>query len=93
MSRIAWDIAEAGHLEVDLVHHCGASVRGEYIYTLQWVDVASGWCEIFPIFGRGFLVMQDAFAYLLQRLPFPVNEFHPDNGDEFFNQFLLRYFQ
>ena len=93
MSRIAWDIAEAGHLEVDLVHHCGASAHGEYIYTLQWVDVATGWCEIFPMFGRGFLVMQDAFAYLLQRLPFPVNEFHPDNGDEFFNKFLLRYFQ
>lgn len=93
MSRIAWDIAEAGHLEVDLVHHCGASVRGEYIYTLQWVDVASGWCEIFPIFGRGFLVMQDAFEYLHQRIPFQVIEFHPDNGDEFFNQFLLRYFE
>ncbi len=93
MSRIAWDIAEAGHLEVDLVHHCGASVRGEYIYTLQWVDVASGWCEIFPIFGRGFLVMRDAFEYLHQRIPFPVIEFHPDNGDEFFNQFLLRYFE
>ena len=93
MSRIAWDIAEAGHLEVDLVHHCGASVRGEYIYTLQWVDVASGWCEIFPIFGRGFLVMRDAFEYLHQHIPFPVIEFHPDNGDEFFNQFLLRYFE
>ncbi len=92
MSRIAWDLAEPGHLEVDLVHHGGASAHGEYIYTLQWVDVASGWCEIFPIFGRGFLVMRDAFEYLLQRLPFPVNEFHPDNGDEFFNQFLLRYF-
>ena len=92
MSRIAWDIAEAGHLEVDLVHHCGASAHGEYIYTLQWVDVATGWCEIFPMFGRGFLVMQDAFAYLLQRIPFSVNEFHPDNGDEFFSQFLLRYF-
>lgn len=93
MSRIEWDIGEAGHLEVDLVHHCGDSVSGEYIHGLQMVDVASGWCEIVPIFGRSFRAMADGFDYLLARLPFPVIEIHPDNGGEFFNQFLLHYFQ
>lgn len=91
MGRIAWDIAEAGHLEVDLVHHCGDSASGEYIHGLQMVDVASGWCEIVPIFGRSFRAMTDGFDYLLARLPFPVIELHPDNGSEFFNHFLLRY--
>jgi len=93
MSRIEWDIGEAGHLEVDLVHHCGDSASGEYIHGLQMVDVASGWCEIVPIFGRSFRAMSDGFDYLLARLPFPVIEIHPDNGGEFFNHFLLRYFQ
>ncbi|NPV86270.1 MAG: hypothetical protein HPY45_09720 [Anaerolineae bacterium] len=31
MRKIAWDIAEPGHFEVDLVHHCGESAVGEYI--------------------------------------------------------------
>lgn len=93
MRRIDWDIAEAGHLEVDLVHHCGESTNGEYIHGLQMVDVASGWCEIVPIFGRSSRTMADGFDYLLTRLPFPALEIHPDNGAEFFNHFLLRYFR
>lgn len=35
MSRIEWDISEAGHLEVDLVHHCGGSANGESIHGLR----------------------------------------------------------
>lgn len=93
MGRIEWDIAEAGHLEVDLVHHCGESTQGEYIHGLQMVDVVSGWCEIVPIFGRSTRSVTDGFDYLLARLPFPVLEIHPDNGSEFFNQALLRYFR
>ncbi len=93
MSRIDWDVAEVGHLEVDLVHHCGESTNGEYIHGLQMLDVASGWCEIVPIFGRSSRSMADGFDYLLARLPFPVSELHPDNGAEFFNYFLLRYFR
>jgi hypothetical protein len=40
--RIPRDIGELGHLEMDLVHHCGDVTAGEYIYTLQLVDVATG---------------------------------------------------
>jgi len=37
--------------------------------------------------------MADGFDYLLARLPFAVQEIHPDNGAEFFNQHLLRYWK
>jgi hypothetical protein len=93
MSKIAWDIEEAGHFEVDLVHHCGETAHGEYIHTLQMVDVATGWSEIAAIFGRSYRVMTDGFTYLLARLPFAILELHPDNGAEFFNQFLLRFWK
>ncbi|MFN2233490.1 MAG: integrase [Anaerolineales bacterium] len=93
MSRIAWNIAEAGHFEVDLVHHGGENTQGEYIHTLQMVDVATGWSEIAAIFGRSYRVMTNGFEYLLARLPFPILELHPDNGAEFFNQFLLRFWE
>jgi len=93
MSKIAWDIAEAGHFEVDLVHHSGENAIGEYIHTLQMVDIATGWSEIVAVFGRSYRVMADGFDYLLARLPFEVQEIHPDNGVEFFNQNLLRYWK
>jgi len=93
MSKIAWDIAEAGHFEVDLVHHGGESAAGEYVHTLQMVDVATGWSEGVAVYGRSYRVMADGFDYLLTRVPFAVQEIHPDNGAEFFNHHLLRYWK
>jgi hypothetical protein len=92
-SKIAWNIKEVGHFEVDLVHHCGVTTTGEYIHSLQMIDVATGWSELVPIFGRSFRVMSNGFDFLLSRLPFPVLEIHPDNGAEFFNQFLIHYWE
>jgi hypothetical protein len=93
MERIPWDIQEPGHLEVDLVHHCGPSASGEYVHTLQVVDVATGWSERRAILGRSYVVTQDAFRYVLKRLPFPVRKVHPDNGPEFFNNHMRRFWK
>ncbi len=93
MRRIAWDEAQPGHFEVDLVHHCGASTEGQYVHTLQVIDVATGWSECTPLLGRSFLAMQDGFAAILNRLPIPILELHPDNGGEFLNAFLLKYWK
>lgn len=89
--RIAGDIGEPGHLEVDLVHHCGPATRGEYVHTLHLVDVATGWSEPVGVLGRSFVVMRDGFQRCEARLPFPVQELHPDNGAEFLNNHMMRY--
>jgi hypothetical protein len=93
MKRIPWDEAEPGHFEVDLVHHSGPSVSGEYVHSLQMVDVTTGWSERVAVLGRSFRVMSAGFQRCLERLPFPVLEIHPDNGSEFFNHHLLRFFR
>jgi len=61
-----------------LVHHCGPSASGEYVCTIQMIDVATGWSERRAVLGRSYLVMEDAFRYILTRLPFPIVEIHPD---------------
>ena len=91
MRRIAWDEAEPGHFEVDLVHHSGPVTEGEYVHTLQLVDVATGWSERVAVLGRSQRAMEAAFRRVLARLPFPVRELHPDNGGEFFNHHLVRF--
>jgi hypothetical protein len=91
MKRLSWKIERPGFFESDLMHHFGPSASGEYVYTVQWIDVATGWSERRAVLGRSSLVMEDAFLIFLARLPFPVLEIHPDNGAEFFNHHMLRF--
>ena len=99
MKRIPWNETQPGHpssssgcdFEVDLVHHSGPNPSGQYLHTLQMIDVATGWSERVAVLGRSYLVMQDGFRRALARLPFPLLGIHPDNGSEFFNHHLLRF--
>ena len=93
MRKIPFDTTEPGHFEVDLVLHCDENHSGEFIHTIQMTDVATGWGEIQAVFGRSYRVMEDGFQCILGNLPIPVIEIHPDNGNEFFNQHLLRFWQ
>src|SRR6266496_107656 len=93
MGRIPWDISDPGHFEVDLVHHNGESSAGLYGHTIQLVDVATGWSERVAVMGRGQSAMEVGFRRIVERLPFPIRELHPDNGSEFFNQHLVRFWK
>ncbi len=93
MKRVPWDEPQPGHFEVDLVHHSGPTTAGEYVHTLQLVDVATGWSERWAVLGRSYTVLEDAFQGILARLPFPVLELHPDNGSEFLNAHLVRFWR
>ncbi len=42
MERLSWTIQTPGSFETDLVHHCGPVTAGEYLHTLQLVDIATG---------------------------------------------------
>lgn len=91
--RIPWDEKVPGHFEIDLVHHCGISPSGQYVHSLQMIDVATGWSECVAVLGRSYLVIQDGFRRLENRLPFPIVEIHPDNGSEFLNDHLVRFWR
>jgi hypothetical protein len=91
--RLPWDEQRPGYFEADTVFHCGATASGEFMCTVQMIDVATGWSERVAVLGRSYLVMEDAFRRMLARLPFPVLEVHPDNGSEFMNHHLLRFWQ
>lgn len=93
MKRIPWNIAEPGHCEVDLVHHSGASSADEYGHSLQVIDVATGWSERVMLLGRSYQAMREAFERICERVPFAILELHPDNGPEFFNWHMVRYWK
>jgi len=88
-----WDEQKPGFIEIDLVAHCGDSGAGEFLYTLNAVDVATGWTECEPVANKGQVAVFEALQRIRQRLPFPLLGIDSDNGSEFINMHLLRYCQ
>jgi len=88
-----WQENKPGFLEIDLVAHCGESVEGFYLNTLCTVDVASGWSECLPVWGKGQERVGGAVHKIRQRLPFALLGLDSDNGSEFINQHLFTYCQ
>jgi hypothetical protein len=50
-----WEVTLPGYLEIDLVSHSGSSASGEFIYTLDGVDISTGWVERQAVMGKGQL--------------------------------------
>ena len=86
-----WDDAQPGFLELDLVAHCGDSAGGEYIYTLDTVDVSTGWSECVAVPNRGQHAVFEALQLIRRRLPFPLRGIDSDNDSAFINDHLYRY--
>lgn len=86
-----WQGVAPGSLQADLVNHCGQSVEDFYLTTLVSVDVATGWVEVEPVWGKGQQRVRSAFHRQRTRLPFSVAALHTDNGGEFINQVLYPY--
>jgi hypothetical protein len=86
-----WNDAKPGFLEIDLAAHCGESTEGEYLATLDCVDVSTGWCECIVPRNRGEQAVLAALDQIRQRLPMPLLGIDSDNGSEFINSYLNHY--
>ena len=85
------DRTQLGNIQIDLVEHCGQSVRGEYIHTLSSTDVGSGWWEGEAVMGRSQEAVFNGLKRVRSRFPFSFKEIHSDNGTEFINWHFFRY--
>lgn len=47
-----WDESRPGFIEADTVAHCGNSVAGMFVYSLNTVDIATGWSEARALWGH-----------------------------------------
>jgi hypothetical protein len=88
-----WDVTLPGYLEIDLVSHSGASGAGEFLYTLDCVDIATGWVERQAVMGKGQHGIVEALREIEQRLPFRLRGIDSDNGSEFINAHLFNFCQ
>lgn len=87
----AWNGAQPGFLEIDLVAHCGPHIDGSFLYTLTLTDVATCWTECLPLLHRGQEAVLEGIRQARKRFPFPILGIDTDNGGEFINELLVAY--
>lgn len=87
-----WDESKPGFLEADTVAHCGESLAGMFVYTLDTIDIATGWTEQRAVWGKGETGVLEQIKDIEKSLPFPLLGFDSDNGSEFLNYHLFRHF-
>jgi hypothetical protein len=87
-----WDISGPGFMEADTVAHCGNSMAGDFIWSLTLTDIHSGWTECRATWNKGAHGVIEQIKDIETHLTFPLKGFDCDNGSEFLNYHLLRYF-
>jgi len=88
-----WDVTTPGYLEMDLVSHSGASAVGDFLHTLDAVDIHTGWVERQAVRGKGQHGILQALTTIEQQLPFALRGLDSDNGSEFINSHLVAFCQ
>jgi hypothetical protein len=86
-----WDLTKPGYMEADSVAHCGASLAGDFIWSLTYTDIWSGWTEGRAVWNKGAAGVLAATREVEQALPFALLGFDCDNGGEFLNHHLWAY--
>jgi hypothetical protein len=80
-----------GFVEADLVLHCGATLKGEFVHTLTVTDVSTGWTENMALKNGAHRWVIEAMTVIEARLPFPLVGLDTDNGGEFINHALINW--
>lgn len=88
-----WEESEPGFLETDLVAHCGESAAGQYVSTVDCVDIATAWSEQRAVWGKGETDTLEQIKDIEDCLPFALKGFDCDNDGAFLNWHLVRHFQ
>lgn len=88
-----WDVTKPGWLEADSVAHCGTSLEGDFIWSVTYTDIFSGWTSLRAVWNKGAQGVVAATRAVEAALPFAIEGFDCDNGSEFLNWHLVRYFQ
>lgn len=86
-----WDTTAIGFMEMDTVAHCGDVLSGEFVYSLDMVEIATGWSEQIAVMGKGEAGIVKAIETIKQALPFDLKGLDSDTGSEFVNWHMVRW--
>lgn len=87
----SWKDTTPGMGQADTVAHCGGSLAGEFIYSIGYVDVCTGWFIYRGQWGKSMNHTQESLSLIEKDLPWNMTMLHPDCGTEFLNQFVMKW--
>lgn len=80
-----------GSVEADTVAHCDDSTEGDYVNSLTFTELFSGWTENRAIWNKSGDAVLVQLRELETVVPYVMKDFHTDNGGEFLNWALHRH--
>jgi hypothetical protein len=85
------DTSKPGTVAVDTVAHCDDTTAGDYINSLTFTELFSGWTENRAVWNKASHAILAQIKELEAQVPFAMTSFHSDNGSEFLNWPLHQY--
>ena len=86
-----WDTSKVGFMEMDTVAHNGGNPSGEFIYSLDMVEIYSSWTEQYAVMDKGETGVVKAVKTVQNELPFALLGLDSDSGSEFINWHMVKY--
>jgi len=85
------DTGRPGSVEADTVAHCDDSTEGDYVNSLTFTELYSGWTENRAVWNKSADAVLGELKALEKVVPYTMKDFHTDNGTEFLNWALHRH--
>jgi hypothetical protein len=86
-----WKDKPPGYGQIDTVVHCGNSLVGDLVYSVNYTDISTLWVSFCAQFNKGQKSTRDSLKRIKEKVPFQILGMHPDTGSEFINWFLKRW--
>jgi hypothetical protein len=85
------DTTRIGSVEADTVAHCDDSTEGDYVNSLTFTELCSGWTENRAVWNKSAEAVLVELTALEKTVPYAMKDFHTDNGGEFLNWALHKH--
>jgi len=85
------DTTRIGSVEADTVAHCDDSTEGDYVNSLTFTELYSGWTENRAVWNKSAEAVLVELKALEKTVPYAMKDFHTDNGGEFLNWALHKH--
>ena len=79
-------VQEPGHFQIDLVGHEGGNPNGHFAFTLDAVELYSGWVEPRIVLNKAHRWVKMALESIQRNAVVPIKSLHSDNDSAFINE-------
>jgi hypothetical protein len=86
-----WEGKPPGYGQIDTVVHCGNTLSGDVVYSVNNTDVATSWVVLAAQWNKSQEATTSSLKRMKDKLPFPLLGLHPDTGSEFVNYHLKQW--